>query len=87
MFNISQYEYSPLVLFFARMQGAITTLKEKSAQQLKAAKADLEETSKRLQNEVSKLRNRVSSADTTVQSKSRELHILLHYKEKEYPIR
>lgn len=69
------------------MQGAITTLKEKSAQQMKAATEDLEETRKRLQDEISKLRSRVSSMDTTVQSKSRELYILLHYKEKEYPIR
>ena len=69
------------------MQGAIATLKEKSAQQLKAANEDLKETRKRLQDEIGKLRNRVSSMDTTVQSKSRELYILLHYKEKEYPIR
>lgn len=69
------------------MQGAITTLKEKSAQQMKAATEDLEETRKCLQDEISKLRSRVLSMDTTVQSKSRELYILLHYKEKEYPIR
>lgn len=69
------------------VQGAITTLKEKSVEQLKAAKTDLEETRKKLQEEVGKLRSRASSADTTIQSKSRELHILLHYKEKEYPIR
>ena len=78
-------------IFFAiiiiMMQGAITTLKEKSAQQMKAASEDLEQTRTRLQAEISKLRSRVSNMDTTVQLQSRELYILLHYKEKEYPIR
>ena len=69
------------------IQGAITTLKEKSAQQMKAASKDLELTKRRLQDEIGKLRSRVSNMDTTVQSKSRELYILLHYKEKEYPIK
>lgn len=62
-------------------------MKEKSAEQLKAARADLEEIRTQLQDEVSELRSRVAYAESTLQSKSREFHILLHYKEKEYPIR
>lgn len=69
------------------MQGAITTLKEKSAEQIKAAKADLEDTKKRFEKEISELRDRVDRTNSSIQNKSRELHILLHYKDKEYPIR
>lgn len=76
-----------MITISPQLQGAITTLKEKSAEQLKAAKADLEETRKHLQEEISKLRDRVGRTNSCIQSKSRELHVLLHYKEKEYPIR
>ena len=62
-------------------------MKEKSAEQLKAAQADLDETRQRFQEEIGELRDKVSKANSSIQSKSRELHVLLHYKEKEYPIR
>ena len=62
-------------------------MKEKSAEQLKAAKVDLEETRTRLQSEIGELREQVNRANSSVQSKSRELHVLLHYKDKEYPIK
>ena len=42
---------------------------------------------KKLQGEVKALREQVSSTDATLQTKSRQLQTLFHYKDKEYPIR
>ena len=63
------------------------TLEIKSRQALEEAQEELEETRTRLQQEIEAQRDEVMQVDDAIESNSRYLQTLKHYKDKEFPVR
>ncbi len=63
------------------------TLKLKSEEMLAEAKEELEATKRRLQDEVEAHRAEVAEVDEDIECSAKELQLLKHYKDKEYPVR
>lgn len=63
------------------------TLKLKSEEMLADAEEELEATRSRLHNEVEAHRAEVTEVDKDIEASAKELQLLKHYKDKEFPVR
>ena len=72
---------------YQKFKGSLFTLRQKSSEQLKTAKVELSTKRTKLQQDITSLRCHVSGVDSSLQELSKELQTLLHYKDKEYPLR
>ncbi len=65
----------------------MSTLKLKSEEVLAEAKKELEETRSCMHQEIETQRAKIMQIDDAVETASKQLQILKHYRDKEYPVR
>uniref|UniRef100_K1QUJ5 Uncharacterized protein C20orf96 n=1 Tax=Magallana gigas TaxID=29159 RepID=K1QUJ5_MAGGI len=69
------------------LEGGITTLNSNFVKEYDAAVRDLEETRHRTNSQLQALEKKVSDLDDSLKEKQEELHTLMSYKDKEYPVK
>ncbi len=69
------------------LQGTLSKLQTKAGEELEKAKEDLQMTTANLEADISELQTKVINTERLVRKKSRELNILLNYKDKEFPMK
>ncbi|XP_048755929.2 uncharacterized protein C20orf96-like [Ostrea edulis] len=72
---------------YEKYRGGITTLNSNFVKEFDAAVRDLEATSRRIDSQLQALEKKVSDLDESLKEKQEELHTLMSYKDKEYPVK
>lgn len=72
---------------YEKYRGGITTLNSNFVKEYDAAVRDLEETRHRTNSQLQALEKKVSDLDDSLKEKQEELHTLMSYKDKEYPVK
>ncbi|KAK3589086.1 hypothetical protein CHS0354_017423 [Potamilus streckersoni] len=91
--SIDQHEHQTLdqvkglLRKYEKYRGGITTLNSHFQKEYEAAKTELQETKKRIGARLHELENKVADLDQQLKVKQDELHILMSYKDKEYPVK
>ncbi|XP_019629083.1 PREDICTED: uncharacterized protein C20orf96-like isoform X2 [Branchiostoma belcheri] len=70
---------------YEKCRGAVSTINSKFHQDLESAQADLEETTERLNRDLENLHGELRAVEHRLKLKQEELHVLVTYKDKEYP--
>lgn len=76
-----------LLSYKLSVQGAMQTLKLKSQDLIAEAEQELEETRNSLHEETEAWRGKIMQVDEAIETTSRQLQVLRHYKDKEYPVK
>lgn len=72
---------------YEKYRGGISTLNTNFSREHKETKDELEQTKQRTQMILSALEEKVDALDRKLKNKQEELHTLLNYKDKEYPVK
>ncbi|XP_035680333.1 uncharacterized protein C20orf96-like isoform X3 [Branchiostoma floridae] len=70
---------------YEKCRGAVSTINSKFHEDLETAQADLEETTERLNRDLENLHGELRAVEQRLKLKQEELHVLVTYKDKEYP--
>ncbi|CAH1269871.1 uncharacterized protein C20orf96-like isoform X2 [Branchiostoma lanceolatum] len=70
---------------YEKCRGAVSTINSKFHEDLESAQADLEETTERLNRDLENLHGDLRAVEHRLRLKQEELHVLVTYKDKEYP--